>query len=181
MISLKSNFELLAQYNQWMNSSIYQSASELGDAELAKDRGAFFGSIMGTLNHLLAGDTVWLQRLSAHDHPFQALVHVHELKTPTALDSILYAQLDSLWAARTQVDGLIVRFVDELTDKVLASSLSFGNAKGEPCKKNVGALLQHLFNHQTHHRGQVTTLLTQAGVEVGVTDLVAMIPNELEF
>lgn len=180
MISLKSNFELLARYNQWMNSSIYQSASQLGKAELDKDRGAFFGSMMGTLNHLLAGDTVWLQRFSAHEQPFQSLAHIHDLRTPTALDSILYAEFDSLWAARIHVDDLIIGFVDELTDNVLDSSLCFNNATGEPCKKNLGTLLQHLFNHQTHHRGQVTTLLTQAGVRVGVTDLVAMIPNELD-
>lgn len=177
-MSLKSNFELMADYNQWMNKSIYEAASKLSVSELSEDRGAFFGSIISTLNHILVGDTIWLKRFSDHPSKLKALDYVRELQSPQTLDAILYTKFEKLLDARIKMDSTIQEFVCELTDDVLSSSLTYSNTKGEAFTKNWGHLIQHFFNHQTHHRGQVSTLLSQAGVDTGVTDLLVNIPNE---
>jgi len=177
-MSLKSNFELMADYNQWMNERTYEAVSTLSASERTENRGAFFGSIMGTLNHILVGDTIWLKRFSGHPAKLEALDYVRSLQAPKALGSILYAEFDDLREARIKMDRTIQEFSHELTDEVLLSSLSYSNTKGEPFTKNWGHLIQHFFNHQTHHRGQVSTLLNQANVDVGVTDLLVRIPND---
>lgn len=176
-MSLKSNFELMADYNRWMNESVYLAASKLSVDELSKDRGAFFGSIIGTLNHILVGDIVWLKRFSDHPSESKTLDYVRALDKPKSLDAILYPEFKNLENARIKMDEVIQDFAQEITDGALASNLSYSNTKGEPFSKNFAHIIQHFFNHQTHHRGQVSTLLSQAGVEVGVTDLLVKIPN----
>jgi len=177
-MSLKSNFELMAAYNQRMNKNTYAAASTLSASELSKNRGAFFGSIIGTLNHTLVGDTIWLKRFSAHPSQLKALDYVRGLQKPQALDFILYAKFEELLDARIKMGSTIKKFVYELTDNVLSSSLTYNNVKGQPFTQILGYLIQHFFNHQTHHRGQISTLLSQAGVDVGVTDLLVIISNE---
>jgi uncharacterized damage-inducible protein DinB len=175
---MKSNFELMATYNQWMNKSIFEAASTLSDDKVEEDLGAFFGSIIGTLNHILVGDTIWLKRFASHKVVFPSLSYVHVLETPASLDVSLYSKLSALAEARTKMDEVIVQFSSELTEQAISSPLAYSNTKGQPFVKNFGYLLQHFFNHQTHHRGQVSTLLYQAGVDVGVTDLLVGIPCE---
>ena len=177
-MALKSNFELMADYNQWMNKSVYLAASKLSVDELSNDRGAFFGSIIGTLNHILVVDTIWLKRFADHSSRFKTLDYVRALNKPKTLDAILHPEFKNLECARTKMDEVIRDFTHELTDEALASNLSYCNTKGEPFSKNFGHLIQHFFNHQTHHRGQVSTLLSQAGIDVRVTDLLVGIPNE---
>ena len=177
-MSLKSNFKLMADYNQWINERVYRAASQLSADELSKDRGAFFGSIIGTLNHILVGDTIWLQRFAEHPAHFKALDYVRILDKPIALDSIMYAEFKDLESARATMDRVIKDFCDELSDEVLSTHLSYHNTKGDRFRKNFGHLVQHFFNHQTHHRGQVSTLLNQAGMNIGVTDLLVSIPGE---
>jgi len=175
---MKENVELLASYNQSMNKSLFAATEKLSEADLTGDRGAFFGSVLGTLNHILVGDTLWLKRFAAHPADFRSLEYVRALTVPTSLDATLYPTLSALAEARYAMDDAIVRFAAELTDETLASSLSYRNTKGVEFKKNFGSLLLHLFNHQTHHRGQVSTLLNQSGVDVGVTDLLMSIADE---
>ena len=177
-MSLKSNFELMASYNQRMNSNTYQAASELSAEQLERDCGAFFGSIVGTLNHILVGDTIWLKRFASHQVVLPTLDYVRDIEAPVALNAALYSQFGELAKARVKMDDVIVQFTAELTDEAIACSLEYSNTKGQPLVKNFGYLLQHFFNHQTHHRGQVSTLLSQAGVDVGVTDLLICIPSE---
>ncbi len=175
---LKANFELMADYNQWMNKSIYLAASKLSADELSKERGAFFGSIIGILNHIFVGDTIWLKRFADHPSELKALNSIRALEKPKSLDAILYHEFRDLESARIRMDDVIQEFAHELTGEVLASSLSYSNTKGEQFNKNLGHLIQHFFNHQTHHRGQVTTLLSQAGIDAGVTDLLIGIADE---
>lgn len=176
-MSLKSNFELMADYNQWMNQSLYQSVSSLSVAELNEDRGAFFGSIMATLNHILVGDTIWLKRFASHPSSLASLEYVRELKKPLSLDTVLYVEFDVLLDARIRMDAVILEFASELTEDALLLPLTYVSSKGDEFTKNFGYLVQHFFNHQTHHRGQVTTLLSQAGVDIGATDLLIKIPD----
>ena len=168
---------LHAKYNRWMNERLYEAAGKLGPRELAADRGAFFGSILGTLNHIAVGDSVWLHRFAEHPAQFAALRPMSENPRPTSLRETLAAGLPELEAYRRKLDELIVRWAAELTPAHLASTLSYANMAGVASRRNFGGLIQHFFNHQTHHRGQATTLLFQAGVDVGVTDLLALVPD----
>lgn len=173
-----ARFTLLATYNQWMNRRLYDAAAALTDEALAQDRGAFFGSVLGTLNHLVVADTIWLKRFAAAVDASPMLAALDDTPMPAALDAMPYATLAALRARREWLDALILRWVDTLTPAQLSSRLTYTNTKGTPFTCSVEGLLTHLFNHQTHHRGQVTTLLSQAGVEVGVTDLLALLPDE---
>jgi uncharacterized damage-inducible protein DinB len=170
----------MAQYNQWMNTKLYEAALKLSTKELAKNRGAFFGSIIGTLNHIAVGDTIWLQRFAPLLPNHHELNVIRALRPPESLDAILFSTIDELYAYRQIVDNLFSELARSMTVAELELMLSYSNTKGIASTKNVFSLLMHVFNHQTHHRGQVTTLLSQAGVDVGVTDLVAIIPNAID-
>ncbi len=172
------NFELMARYNQQMNQNIYQSTSLLSTEELEKDRGAFFNSIIGTLNHIIVGDILWLKRFAKGAVTLSSLNDIKKFETPLSLDTILYPTLSALTNVRVEIDQIIVEFTAEISDSVIDTPLVYKNFKGQPFVKNFGCLLQHFFNHQTHHRGQVSTLLHQAGVDVGITDLLISIPDE---
>lgn len=168
---------LMAEYNRWMNHRLFDSAAALAPPDLLEDKGAYFGSILGTLNHIAVGDTIWLHRFSRHQGGFATLAALTEFPRPTSLRQSLAVDLAGLRLYRQRLDDLIVRWADELTPAHLSGDLAYANTSGLTSRKSFAALLQHFFNHQTHHRGQVTTLLFQAGVDVGVTDLLAVIPN----
>lgn len=177
-MSLKEHFELLATYNQWMNSKVYAAAGQISAKDLAKDRGAFFGSILGTLNHMLVGDTIWLKRFATHPSCLNPLREVADLQSPESLDQVLFEDIATLSEQRIWIDRQIVNWTAELSEGDLDFVLSYRNTKGIAAHKRYSSLVLHFFNHQTHHRGQVSTLLLQAGMDVGVTDLLAQIPEE---
>lgn len=177
-MDLLKHIRLLAQYNEWMNAKLYQAAARLPSDQLAQDRGAFFGSLLGTLNHILAGDIIWLKRLGTHPAAHRSLDPVRRLEQPGALDQVLHRDLDSLSDKRKQLDAVILSWAGELSLADLDHVLEYRNMKGVAMRKLFGSLVLNLFNHQTHHRGQATTLLSQAGQDVGVTDLLALIPEE---
>lgn len=169
---------LLAAYNAWMNVKLYDAAARLPVDELMAERGAFFGSIFGTLNHLVVADTIWLKRVAQGGVHSAGLDPVPGWPTPTALDQRLHDDLPALRQRRNELDATIQQWVGSLTAAHLAQVLTYANTKGVVSHKRLGHVLTHIFNHQTHHRGQATTLLYQAGQDVGVTDLLALIPNE---
>ena len=173
-----SHIVLLASYNEWMNAKLYNAAGKLPSHELSGDRKAFFGSLIGTLNHIAVADTIWLKRFATHPSNHSALDSVRKLRAPLALNEMLFPDLQELFSYRKMLDEIIKHWVTALTDEDLAHVLRYGNTKGVPAKKSFYSLVMHFFNHQTHHRGQATTLLFQAGVDVGVTDLLALIPDE---
>lgn len=174
---LKSQFELLANYNQWMNTALFAAVSGLEPTEIARDRGAFFGSILGTLNHGLVGDTIWLKRFAAHPANYKALKPLTKLASPASLSATLHADISHLNAARETMDSMLVLFTKEAVEEDYAYDLAYTNTEGKTHKKLFGNLVQHLFNHQTHHRGQVSTLLNQQGIDIGSTDLLMLIPE----
>ncbi|AZE84079.1 DinB family protein [Pseudomonas orientalis] len=166
---------LMANYNQWMNRKVYEAAGTLTDAALTADRQAFFGSILGTLNHLALGDTVWLKRFVEHPAGFSALDPLKAIAAPTNLRQLAFADIRELAAHRAWLDQLILDWAHSLREFHLDQRLSYHSMGGVASEKPFFGLLTHFFNHQTHHRGQVTTLLSQAGVDVGDTDLLALI------
>lgn len=171
------HLRLMAHYNQWMNARLYEAARTLSHEELVRDRGAFFKSVLATLNHLVVGDTLWLKRFATHPAGFPQLDPVRALPKPGALDEWQAADLAGLAERRGMIDGVVETWVATLTEADLDHALEYANMKGVVSRRSFFALLMHFFNHQTHHRGQATTLLTQAGVEIGVTDLLAVIPS----
>jgi len=168
---------LLAPYNRWMNRRLYDAAATLSHEALVADRGAFFGSILGTLNHLVVTDTIWLKRFAAAPDAPAALAVLDGTPMPTALDATPYATLPVLRERREWLDDVILQWAATLTPARLEASLTYTNTRGMGFTRDVLGVVTHLFNHQTHHRGQITTLLSQAGVDVGVTDLLAMPPD----
>lgn len=169
---------LMAKYNQVMNHRIYEASERLTEFQLNQKRGAFFGSVFGTLNHIAVGDIVWLKRLSVQFQENMALSYVRDLPRPESLDAILCSSLDELKSLRFHLDESLLNFANTITETDLSQCVSYKSMKGETFSKNLFGLLMHVFNHQTHHRGQVTTLLSQFGIDNGVTDLVTFIPNE---
>ena len=160
----------LARYNRWMNEKLYAVGSKLTDVERKRDRGAFFKSIHGTLNHLLLADRVWMAR-------FAGVFPDGELLGPggiRSLDQELYADFEELRKERVRTDQEISEWALGLTAEKLAAPLVY-TRRGTTFDHPLSWSVAHLFNHQTHHRGQVTTLLMQAGHDPGVTDLLAML------
>jgi uncharacterized damage-inducible protein DinB len=172
-----AHFALLARYNAGMNQNLYDAAARLPVGEFTADRKAFFGSLAGTLNHLLAGDTIWLKRFSTHPAQFPALQAAQALAQPSGLTHSFGDDLPTLRAYRATLDAIITDWMPQITDADLARTFEYRSTRGDVYRKEFGLLLLHFFNHQTHHRGQASTLLTQAGVDIGVTDLLLWVPD----
>lgn len=158
----------LARYNRWMNQKIYAASEQLSDAERKADRGAFFKSIHSTLNHLVWGDGMWLGRFTK-DTPLQRAMP----GTPAGAD--VHADWNELKAARDALDADLLIWVAQLDADWLAQDFSWYSGMSKSWRSGPGwQSVVHMFNHQTHHRGQVSTLLSQQGIDLGVTDLMAM-------
>ena len=172
----QQQFALMGRYNRDMNQRLYAAAATLSEEQLASNVGAFFQSILGTLNHVYVADTMRLQRFAKR--PFAAvgcLSAVATMTSPTALNQVLYEDFTVLFRVRRILDAEICRWTEALDEAGFDRPLRYKNSKGHDFCKPFGLVLQHFFNHQSHHRGQVTTLLSQQGVDVGVTDLLLWI------
>lgn len=156
----KPHFETLARYNRWANRRLYEVAAQLSDAQFREDRGAFFGSLRGTLNHILVADRVWLERIEGTG------------PKPSSLDEILYDDFAALRAAREAEDERILRVVAAIPAERFESVLSYRSMAGTPHELPFAQILTHVFNHQTHHRGQAHTLLGQFELATPVLDFV---------
>jgi uncharacterized damage-inducible protein DinB len=151
----------LASYNHWMNERLYALCADFPDEERKRDRGAFFKSIHGTLNHLLLGDRIWLGRFVGR--PFVV----------GSLDQELYADFAELRAEREGTDREIEAWAASLAPADFEGTLRYTSlVNPAPRSYPFWVAATHFFNHQTHHRGQLTTLLAQAGIDPGVTDLI---------
>lgn len=159
----KPYLESMAAYNSWMNGKIYETAGRLDRQEIALDRGAFFQSILGTLNHLVVTDMVWIDRFKGRR------LRVSDLK------ALRQDTLEGLRAERSALDAEIADWAAGVDADWLTRPFSFTSIlTGATYTYPAAVLVMHFFNHQTHHRGQVTTLLTQAGLDVGVTDIIGL-------
>jgi len=166
----RESTRMMAAYNRWMNDRIYESLATLPDAERKKDRGAFFGSIHGTLNHLYFGDWAWMARFQDGDRP------------PYRIGEIIYDEFARLREARVDMDARIIAWAENLEPTWLSTPLTFRSVI-DVRQRTLPAwvLVGHMFNHQTHHRGQLTTLMSQMGIDPGVTDLPWLPGLELLF
>lgn len=151
---------LMARYNQWMNERLYEVCQGISEQQRKENLGAFFGSIHGTLNHILYGDLAFLSRFTG-DPP-----EVPEMGVD------LYTDFTELRNKRSEVDRRIFDWSISLTSAWLETPLTY-TSKVDGLTRTVPnwTLVVHLFNHQTHHRGQVTTLLSQLNLDMGTTDI----------
>ena len=173
-----SLYALFADYNRTMNLRLYEAAAKLSAEELTRDRDAFFGSLFNTMNHVAVADLLWLHRFATLLGLSTIQDELSNFPRPTSLREPLANSLAGLTTLRTSIDAVIARLTTLLTEELLASTLRYTNTAGQQHAKNFGLLLHHFFNHETHHRGQASTLLFQAGVDIGVTDFIAHIPSE---
>jgi uncharacterized damage-inducible protein DinB len=159
-MSDRTYYTTMAEYNQWMNSKIYDVCAGISDAIRKADQGAFFGSIHKTLNHLLYGDRAWMGRFT--QHPFSA----------PNMGQDMYEDFEELRQARREMDDQILVWAKKLSPEWLNQPFEY-TSNIDQCTRILPTwiLVTHMFNHQTHHRGQVTTLLSQLGHDVGSTDL----------
>lgn len=151
--SLLTQFQMLGRYNRLANDVLYDACRAIPREELVRPQLAFFGSILGTLNHILVVDRIWMDRFTQTD------------REPPALDAVLYPDFDELRAARGEEDTRIEEFLDGLKIAFLSSRFRYKDHTGQFRQDGADLLVMHFFNHQTHHRGQVHDMLTHAGVK----------------
>lgn len=157
---MQHHFTMLARYNAWANARLYDAAEGMG-ADYDRDAGAFFDSMHGTLSHVLVADRIWLRRLTG------------EGPEPARLDERPYDDLASLRAARMEEDERIAAYIASLDDEALSGSFTYTPVTTpEPVSSRRAPVLTHLFNHQTHHRGQAHAILTSLGQEAPALDLI---------
>ena len=176
-MSLKIDFELMARYNQWMNERLYTAAAALNQNDLQADKGAFFGSILATFDHILAADVHWLKRFASAFPELKSLDPVRRIAAPALVRAITFPDFAKLRNGRAETDAVFVALTQEADEALYREPLNYANSAGESHTKQSGLVLRHVFNHQTHHRGQITTLFNQLGTDVGVTDLSALVPE----
>jgi uncharacterized damage-inducible protein DinB len=146
---MTSHYRMFAGYNTWCNERLYDAADTVSDADYRADRGAFFKSLHGTLNHLLVGDRIWMHRFTGKGD------------LPASLDAILYEDFAALRAARRAEDTSISRYVEGLSNDDLASTIRYRTFSNPAhIEQQLAPALDHFFNHQTHHRGQAHALLS---------------------
>jgi uncharacterized damage-inducible protein DinB len=176
-MSWLSQYRAQARYNQWFNQKLYAASATLTDEERKADRGAFFKSIHRTLNHLVLTDSIWLLRFTQNDafFPRDARGRIIPL---TGLAQELYGDFDELSRQRVRLDAELIGFAHGLSEETLLAEFSYRTSTGDNHSHALWVALTHFFNHQTHHRGQVTTLLAQFGIDPGVTDMIALTRSE---
>lgn len=158
---MKRHFMMFAAYNQWANEQVFDAAAGLSEEEWQRETGAFFKSLMATLNHLLVADRIWLKRMTATGD------------APKTLDVILHGDFAALRAARKVEDKRIIDWIGEVSDAALAGRFTYITVTDmRTVSQRLAPALAHLFNHQTHHRGQAHAILTTLGRPSVVLDLV---------
>lgn len=171
-----NQFRLMSRYNSWVNGQIYNLAASLCEEERRRDLKAFFRSVHGTLNHLLLADRIWLGRFATStSYEFKALQGAKCVFQCESLSQELYADFTELRAERAETDAVLEAWIHELEPEMLLTPMRYSNlSKATEREHPLWFALAHIFNHQTHHRSQVTTLLKQLGRDYGVTDFLAM-------
>lgn len=144
-----ARYRMFAGYNAWCNERLYKAAAQIPDAEYRADRGVYFRSLHGTLNHLLVGDRIWMRRFTAQG------------EVPPALDAILCDDFSRLRAARRSEDARISDYVGSLNESDLSKPIRYRTfVNPQDIEQVLAPALDHFFNHQTHHRGQAHALVS---------------------
>lgn len=156
---MRDHFRRLAAYNVWANERLYEAVNELPVDRLMAENGAYFGSVFGTLTHILIADRIWMHRLTGAG------------PTHTDLRDRPFETLGELWMEREAMDRRIEGYIDTLPESDYAGEAHYTNTRGEPHHLARQIILTHVFNHQTHHRGQVHHMMSVEGVDPPPLDL----------
>lgn len=160
---MKQHFTLMADYNRWANARLYEAAASLSEEQFRRPVGVYFKTLLGTLNHLLVADRIWMHRLDRTG------------TRPEKLNAIVFEDLTALRAAREVEDQRIVRYIEERSDADFEVVWEYRTLSGALQQQRIRDILAHLFNHQTHHRGQAHAALTLLGIPEPVAlDLLIM-------
>ena len=159
VMDLVAHFQVMAQYNRVANQRILEACAQLDDAEYRKTRPGSLGSIHALLNHILLGDRIWMARFEGGG------------STTPPLRKILFDDFDALSAARVAEDARIEDFFKRLDPAILDRALVYTNSEGKEYTERMPVAMSHIFNHQTHHRGQVHVMLAQTAVTPPSLDL----------
>jgi len=176
-MSLAKNFHMLARYNQRMNEQLLTCSLALPKVSLEKETHSFFPNIINYWNHIMFGDVILLRRLAANNVAQLSLDDMAAFPTPKSPQDIYYRTLSDLAPVRRQLDQLIIRYCEQLTEIDCNQFITYTSTEGEPITKAVADITQHIFNHQAHHRGQLTCVLSQCGVDYGCMDLPIVVPE----
>lgn len=170
---MKEYFPILSRYNETANRAMYAVLSGLPVERLTEEVGSYFKSVMGLLNHLYGSDLIWLQRVRDL-LPKLASLESSELDVAASWPTTdLVKDFGELRAKRESLDALLRRLTDELSDEDLAAVLDYTNSRGERVRFLLWQALMHVFNHASHHRGQIAEILDEMGVANNYSDLIA--------
>jgi uncharacterized damage-inducible protein DinB len=173
---MKELFQLLAKYNKQTNKTMFQILEKMPAEQVTRDMKGYYKSILGTLNHLTMSDINWIRRVSGAVKDLSSLaasLPTVQAKAPT---DISWKTLSELKAVRIDIDEKIARMADLIPEKAYTTKITYKNWKGEDKSNLVWHLLLQVFNHQTHHRGTVSVLLDQLGVENDYSSVLAVEP-----
>ena len=173
-MSLVLHYSGMARYNAWMNEKLLTVCDTLSDAELRSNQGLFFKSVLATLNHLLLADRAWMLRFTKDRERYVSRNADGSVIQITGLDHMLYSDWEAFKAERRKTDADIDAWVEELDEQSLLEHIVYKTSTGLEFDHPMWQAVSHLFNHQTHHRGQVTAALTRLGKDPGVTDIAVM-------
>jgi uncharacterized damage-inducible protein DinB len=164
---MKQEFQMFAAYNDWANRAIYDGAAALTDEEFTRDTGVFFQSLCGTLNHILVADRIWLKRFTGRG------------EAPAALNTIIHPNFEPLRIARENEDKRIADWINGLDEAGFAGRFSYTTVSDmRTISQRLAPALFHFFNHQTHHRGQASAVLTRLGQPAPNLDLISFQRSE---
>ncbi|WP_318455264.1 DinB family protein [Photobacterium leiognathi] len=176
-MDLSSNFRMLAHYNQRMNNQLLSACQQLTDEQLHQNTNAFFPSVMAHWNHILFGDLIMLRRLIANNIVEIDADVLQQLPVAKKINDTFVTTMDELSVLRGLVDTVYIEITQAFTPSTCGEIVKYTTTAGQLIERNVGEFCQHIFNHQTHHRGQLTCILSQFNVDFGCTDLPIVVPE----
>ncbi|GAB7219595.1 DinB family protein [Vibrio comitans] len=179
-MDLSSNFRILALYNQRMNDKLMEVCNQLTYGQLHQNTNSFFPTVMAHWNHILFGDLIMLQRLVANNLVSIDTKELNQLPTSKSTSDIFVSDLSELVKLRKTVDLIYIDITNQFTADSYNQLVRYTTTEEQVIERTVGEFCQHLFNHQTHHRGQLTCLLSQFDLDFGCTDLPVIVPERVD-
>lgn len=176
-MNLITNLRMLARYNQEINTQLLHCCTRLSTEELNRETHSFFPDIISYWNHLLFGDLILLARLANNNLANFSSDELKGFPQPISPTDSYFQNIDDIIDTRTRLDLLIIKFFNELTELECEKIMTYKTTEGELVCKPVALICQHIFNHQTHHRGQLTCILSQLGVDYGCMDLPVIVAD----
>jgi len=176
-MNLSSNFKMQSLYNMRMNSQLLDCSSQLSAEKLSEDTKTFFPSIISYWNHLMFGDLIMMNRLAANEVGNISSIDLDPFPDPVSTKDIYFDNLSDIENVRSKIDRLIFEWCSTLTDEDCGQILIYRTTEGQEISRIASDVIQHMFNHETHHRGQLTCILSLNGVDYGCTDLPIVVPE----